>query len=302
MNCISEKPKLQIKPQFRLLEKSREPTLYEVVDFWLENYLSFHPHGTQESYLSSAKRLKKCCPDMIASALTELVVEQILVNAASKGYAKSSIKKIMTVLRQSYNAAYRNNLLAFRPNWQVVLPPAPEKKVIALTIEQQNEVEKVCGNLQYGHLTIFLLQTGLRLSEMINLKWDDYFPAEQNSFILIRKSKTVNGERVVPLTNLAQKIINSQPHKSAFIFTTDMGNKISATVMKWHNQKIKEQTKIDYYTNHICRHTFATRSLEAGMSIKALSVILGHSSVSFTLQRYAHADRNWLFKQIQLLN
>ena len=43
-----------------------------------------------------------------------------------------------------------------------------------------------------------------------------------------------------------------------------------------------------HFTFHALRHTFASRALEQGMDAKTLSVILGHSSVAFTLDRYAH--------------
>ena len=51
-----------------------------------------------------------------------------------------------------------------------------------------------------------------------------------------------------------------------------------------------EQANIQSYKFHALRHTFATRAIENGFDIKALSEILGHSSVKFTLERYVHTS------------
>lgn len=53
---------------------------------------------------------------------------------------------------------------------------------------------------------------------------------------------------------------------------------------------------------HCLRHTFATKCVQAGFDIKTLSEILGHSSVSFTMNRYVHSGIEEKRKQMDLLN
>lgn len=53
-------------------------------------------------------------------------------------------------------------------------------------------------------------------------------------------------------------------------------------------QQILDFAGLPHFTLHALRHTFATRALEQGMDPKTLSVLLGHYSVSFTLDTYAH--------------
>jgi site-specific recombinase XerD len=54
-------------------------------------------------------------------------------------------------------------------------------------------------------------------------------------------------------------------------------------------------------TNHVYRHSFATRSVEKKMDYKALSKILGHRNVAFTLHKYADAQTAFLHEQMDLL-
>ena len=71
--------------------------------------------------------------------------------------------------------------------------------------------------------------------------------------------------------------------------------------MKRHNQLIRDRLGLEEFHNHICRHSFATRALENGVNVNALSKILGHSSVAFTMQRYTTIFNDYLFEQMQLM-
>ena len=65
--------------------------------------------------------------------------------------------------------------------------------------------------------------------------------------------------------------------------------------------RIRKKTGIDFFTNHVCRHTFATRMIEQTADPKAVSILLGHTDVTFTLNRYTHPDQEYLHNQMQLI-
>lgn len=169
----------------------------------------------------------------------------------------------------------------------------------ALTPEEQERVEAACRSLPLGHLIIFLDLTGLRRGELINLKWEDY-DAEEGT-IIIRKSKTDAGVRVIPLLPEAQEIIEQQPRWEEHIFLNTKGNPLTGTSMKRLYEHLRKLTGIQTLTNHVCRHNFATRMLEHDADIKSISKILGHTDVAFTLQRYTTTDLDHLRREIQKL-
>lgn len=277
-----------------------EVMLYDIIDFWYNNYAAVMKSGTADCYKSSVKRTKKFIANTQMSSLLDVNVQKGLNDMAAAGYSKSCIKKTITVLRQSFRCAKRNNKISGYPVLDLIIPPnAAEKKIRALTVQEQQNIEYCCEQTRYGYLTIFLLQTGLRTAELCNLTWNDYVSGT-DAHVIINQSKTSAGVRVVPLTSTAESIIKAQPCCGNYIFLSERGKKMSAAIFKDHNSILRSLSGINDFHNHVCRHTFATRALERGMNVMALSAILGHKSVAFTMQRYAYAMNGWLFEQMRL--
>ena len=66
--------------------------------------------------------------------------------------------------------------------------------------------------------------------------------------------------------------------------------------------RLRRVTGAEFLTTHVYRHTFATRALEDGMNVKALSKNLGHTDVAFTMQRYCSPDVNFLREQMNMID
>jgi integrase len=66
--------------------------------------------------------------------------------------------------------------------------------------------------------------------------------------------------------------------------------------------RLRKESGVQFLTTHVYRHTFATRALEDGMNVKALSRILGHTNVAFTMQRYCTPDVIFLREQMDMLD
>ena len=89
-------------------------------------------------------------------------------------------------------------------------------------------------------------------------------------------------------------------HDDCYILT---GSKkpVEPKIMESWFKKVIVECGIKDATFHSTRHTFATRCVEAGMNIKALSEILGHADVSITLNRYVHPSMEQKKKEMGLL-
>ncbi len=72
------------------------------------------------------------------------------------------------------------------------------------------------------------------------------------------------------------------------VFAREDGFYIDPATFRDHYQKKLKEAGLGHYTIHALRHTFATRALEAGVPIKVVSQILGHSTVQITMDTYSH--------------
>ena len=88
---------------------------------------------------------------------------------------------------------------------------------------------------------------------------------------------------------------------SGMLVTNPFGGYIEPRTFKDYYNEILCMAGVGHRTFHALRHTFASRALEQGMDAKTLSVLLGHYSVSFTLDTYAHVLDNHKREGMQLM-
>jgi integrase/recombinase XerC len=168
------------------------------------------------------------------------------------------------------------------------LPEFVQKNEIAV-----EKIEALFSDDNFGFrdriLFELLYQTGIRLSELINLKESDV------SFNSIRVIGKRNKERVVAISNdmhadLMELVAlkKAQGVEHSFLFFTDSLKKMYPKfVYRKINYYLSQVTGMNQKSPHIMRHTFATHLLNEGVSIEILKEILGHSNLAAT-QVYTH--------------
>ena len=184
--------------------------------------------------------------------------------------------------------------------------------------EVRNLHGKPVTRFAYAPVFVLLANTGLRVGELLALTWEDIDFGKR--LINIRRSssivqtinketgkvtqeevittpKTQNGYRKVYLNRQAEQSLRlllsrraTPPTGNEFIVTKINGAMCSHSAL---TRAYERQARFYSHrsTNiHALRHTFATRSLAAGMDIKVLSSMLGHSNVRITYDLYVHPD------------
>lgn len=286
--------------------KETKITLYELLREWYDNCCEGQlKYQTCRCYKLAIEHIRLHHENCLIAEVNNKTLQRILNQMAAEGYAKSTIDKLRIVLRNAFMYACDEGYLENLPFYRLKIPrQAPVKKISALSKKQQKQIEKAAAqpDCQYGYLTIMLLNTGLRPSELCQLHWDDFNENYGEPYLKIKKSKTENGMRIVPLNQNAQEIIESQPKINKYIFNSLTGQPVTQTVLSKHNRRLREKTGIANFNNNICRHTFATRALENGMNIKVLSKVLGHSNVAFTMTRYTDVYPDLMFEEIKRMN
>lgn len=186
-----------------------------------------------------------------------------------------------------------------------------------LTLEEQEKFLTAAKNsINYNHF-LFILQTGVRSSELRGLKWDDIdfknrvihirrnvtYDSILNKFIL-GELKTKSGYRDIPMTqtvyDLLMDIKNQQSSKrkilsfefAEHVFLNSNGNLTANSGYDNYLKYICKKADIQRISMHTLRHTFATRCIESGMKPKTLQKILGHANISITMDLYVHVTED----------
>lgn len=277
-------------------------TIYSFCDKWLESKRGYIRPRTFKNYSYAIKRFKRYFSDAEVNKLTRADVSQAFIKMANDKLAASTIYNVRQVMAAVYQVAIEEQLTYINPFKKAKIPAyAPTKKVEAYTIEQQQAVIQACKDDILGDCYIFLLHTGLRKAEFINLKWSDY--NVNDGTLIITKSKTPSGERKIVLSEEAQNIIQNQefyPHEH--IFSTTERRPISVTSLKKLCRRLSKKVGFNV-TCHKARHTFCTRLvMDAKIDLKTVCSLSGHSSVAFLMQRYVTSDYEKQKEAVNALN
>ena len=189
--------------------------------------------------------------------------------------------------------------------------------------EQQKLNRYLCNNPSLRNLGILVcLYTGLRLGEICALTWGDVLREEQclsvrrtmqriqrkdaggtKTAIRISAPKSDCSVRKIPLPDeIFHLLISAEYSADAFFLTGQADRYIEPRTMQNHFKAVIKACGVDDANFHALRHTFATRCIELGFDVKSLSEILGHSSVTITLNRYVHPSMELKQKNMNMLS
>lgn len=144
----------------------------------------------------------------------------------------------------------------------------------------------------------FAALTGLRLGEIMDLKWSNYDVPNGEITVVSSDSYRVKGGmmRTIPLSKDAKALLDQRRRMSDWIFVNDKGKKYTddyvSKAFKEYARKIGLPEKIHF---HSLRHTYCTWAANSEMSAYSLKDLAGHSSLSVT-EQYIGTDRNVLRK------
>ncbi|HLW29266.1 MAG TPA: tyrosine-type recombinase/integrase [Brumimicrobium sp.] len=218
-----------------------------------------------------------------------------IVDLINNKHSNRTVNRKLSALRTFFKWAQKNEMLTADPMLKIK-GPKQEKRLPEFVKEEEIEIEQLdqlfpkgFSGLRDRLLIEVLYQTGIRLSELINLKQGNL---ENHSIKVLGKR---NKERIIPITPALNQQLNdyleSPIYKEAsadFIFLTDKGKKMYP---KFVYRKVKYYlsllTNLNKRSPHVLRHTFATHMLNNGAGLETLKEVLGHANLSAT-QIYAH--------------
>lgn len=294
------------------------------LDVYMKNTLKQSTYLSYESYIRV--HLKPTLGDIPLQELTPRTL-QLFYNYKSEveGLSAKTIVNLNMFLHRALKFAVAEGYINSNPASSVNLPSGDRPQIIILTRDEQMRLIQGSYQHRYGVFIRLVLFTGVRLGELLGLRWEDvdvqgqriYIrrtlnrlnktkkpldPREPTTEIVIQSPKSQNSIRSIPL--LPQVLQDLQGWRrvqqndklaagdaycdSGFLVTNPLGGYVEPRTFKDSYNQILELSGLRHFTFHALRHTFASRAMEQGMDVKTLSVILGHASVSFTLDTYAH--------------
>lgn len=254
--------------------------------------------------------------------------QQWIMKLHNDGKGYSTITSIRGVVKPAFQMAYNEDVIRKNPfDFKLMDVVANDsKKRIAMTQEQQDIwmgfIREDSTYHKYYDEFVVLLNTGMRVSEFCGLtksdvdfvnrriRVDHQLVRERGGKYYVEKTKTECGIRFIPMTeevyqSLRNIIANRRKPKTEMIIDgysgfllidKDEHPKVALHIeneMRWAMKKYKKlypDTPLPHITPHVYRHTFCTNMANAGMDIKALQYIMGHSDVGVTLNVYTHAS------------
>lgn len=245
--------------------------------------------------------------------ITEDDVQQFVLLELKKGLSQKSIKDIIIVLKMILKFAVKQKLLAYN-EIEIKFPTMDSKE--DLEVLNKNDHKRIINYLQdnftFKNLGIYIcLSTGMRIGEICGLLWSDIDidngvirirrtvqriyvidGDKRHTEILIDTPKTKNSIRDIPMTSELFKIIKPLKrvvNENFYVITNDSKPTEPRTYRNYYERLIK-RLGIPKLKFHGLRHSFATRCIESKCDYKTVSVILGHSNISTTLNLYVHPN------------
>lgn len=298
------------------------------LDAWFEYWIGIKKRAVRSITIQTNtniynEHIRPIIGNRLISEITTAQCQMVLNAAADKGLKTSTIRMIKCVLKALLEYAVQHSIIIKNPCNKAIKSDIGAESVPrqALTVDEQAKLCKAIEGSRYEYQYRFLLQTGLRIGELNGLKWSDIDFKERTLAVnrsikivagkwVTSEPKTRAGKRIIPLTDEAVLILQAQLQKKQKqkivntewmdnIFTNRNGVPILTSTYDIALQKQCAQISIASSSVHTLRHTFATRCIEAGMQPKTLQVILGHSDISMTLNRYVHATEQHKVEEMQ---
>ena len=319
-----------------------DPTSTKLIDWlrvWLDKYMrNSLKQSTYTSYKGYVeKHLSAAFPTLKLKDLTPMLLQDFYnYKLNNEGLSPKTIANIHRCLHKALKQAVLEHHIDFNPCDAVNLPRNEKPQIEILTREEQQQLMYTSYKFRYGVFIRLTLATGIRLGELLGLRWEDidakknmlnirrtlnrlpkvdYNGIGNSTEIVIQEPKTKNSIRSIPLmpvilNELLQwknvqlsdaRTAGEAYNDSGFIVTHQLGGYIEPRNFKDFYDQILQASGLGHYTFHALRHTFATRALEQGMDAKTLSTLLGHYSVAFTLDTYTHVLDSQKHEEMSLL-
>lgn len=287
-------------------------TIREIAAAWKEHKRPYVKQSTMAAYVLILENhiLPTFGED---NSLPEQSVQAFVLHKIESGLSTKSVKDILIVLKMVMKFGVKKEWMTYY-EWDIKYPPSSENKVLdVLSVTNHRKIlNHIQSHFTFMGLGIYIsLSTGLRIGEICALKWSDINVTDgiltvnrtieriyiiegekKHTELVINTPKTKNSCReilmnkeLLGMLKPLKKVVNDD----YYILTNDE-RPIEPRTYRNYYKRLMEKLDIPKLKYHGLRHSFATRCIEVGCDYKTVSVLLGHSNISTTLNLYVHPN------------
>lgn len=225
------------------------------------------------------------------------------------GIASSSQARILCGVRSFFKYLVISGILKDDPSELLEAPTVGEHLPEVLSTEEIDRMEAAIDLSKWEGqrnkaIIELLFSCGLRVSELVNLKFNDIFERDKFLRIIGKGDK----ERLVPISDSAlheiqlwlydRNLMKIKPGEQDYVFLNRRGAHLTRTMILIMIKRTAEEAGITKTVSpHTLRHSFATELLKGGADLRAIQEMLGHENIK-TTQIYTHIDITTLRKEI----
>jgi integrase len=286
--------------------------------------------GTAKTHLFSLENfIKPAFGSILLQKLTITPIQSLINKLIDEGYSTSYVCKILEPLENALKQALDSDYITKNPAAKIKKPKRAQEEIKFLSIGEQRVLIDRLPDTTAGRALRFVLCTGLRAGELCGLQWGDIEDGilhvrrsirymrkivdgkrEDHQSLQTDPPKTKAGRRAIPLNANACAVLGEQrgaqaahrlrvgnawtgetpASKTCYVFASATGQALDASNLNRTLTTCLKSVGLERRGVHALRHTFATNLVRAGVDVRTLTEIMGHTKVAFTIQLYIHSD------------
>lgn len=299
----------------------------EIKETTYDNYIRYYRKHIRDSDISKIK----------LSQITSNILQRYYNMKLAEGYNVKTVKQVQVIINAALSHAEKMHLVMENVNRLTTLP---KKQVYNASILSVDEVKTILTETRDEDLypiIVLVLFTGLRKGEVMALKWSKIDFEKRELYIesslcrvetdemknghhiytyKIMEPKTAKSKRTIPLSEVVIEALKIQYNRQQslkkkfadiyqnqdFVFARYDGQYLNQRAFMNEYKNFLKKYGIHHIRFHDLRHSFASLLLEAGESPKVIQELLGHSTITTTMDIYAHVSKKAKINTIEKLN
>jgi integrase len=307
----------RVKAQVPVRDSSQR--LADYIEHWSATSLEASPRKEKTKVLYRQLAANHLAPAPFGSTpldrLRKTHIDGLVVALRKRGLSGSTVRLIYTVLRAILADAKLDGLVADNAAAKMPRPRVARTEARYLAASEVAAILTAAEGLRYRPVLALIAATGVRRGEALALRWEHVnlndgtlkVAATLDSVggeMLITEPKSPRARRTIPLSPAVIAILKAQRATQAaerlhagnqwtdsgLVFSTELGLPVDPRYVHRTIKRAAAKAGIENVGVHTLRHSAAVAWLEAGVHIKAVADLLGHSSIAITGDIYGHTS------------